>query len=52
MLDGPNTETSEVRYTRGIQINAQLEKPAPNRPLAGPRQWEKWTKMMAQKAWK
>ena len=32
MLDGPNTETSEVRYTRGTQSNAQMEKPTPNRP--------------------
>ena len=32
MLDGPNTETSEVRYTRGTQSNAQMEKPTPNKP--------------------
>ena len=24
MLDGPNPETSEVDYTRGIQSNAQM----------------------------
>ena len=32
MLDGPNTETSEVCFTRGTQSNAQMEKPAPKRP--------------------
>ena len=32
MLDGPNTETSEVRYTIGTQSNARMEKPTLNRP--------------------
>ena len=39
-LEGPNTETSEVHYTRGTQSNAQMIEPAPNSPYAGPRQWE------------
>ena len=40
MLDGLNTETREVCYTRGTQSNAQMTQPAPNSPYAGPRQWE------------
>ena len=32
MLDGPGTETSEVRYTRGTQSNAQMAKLTPNSP--------------------
>ena len=31
-LGGSGTETSEVRYTRGTQSDAQMEKPTPNRP--------------------
>lgn len=34
MLDGPNTETSEVRYTRGMQSDAQMTKPPQNSPYA------------------
>ena len=39
MLDGPNTETSEVHYTRGTQSNAQMAKPPPNSPYADQNQW-------------
>ena len=35
MLGGPNTETSEVDYTIGMQSNTQMAKPAPNSPYAG-----------------
>ena len=35
MLDGPNTETSEVDYTIGMQNNTQMAKPAANSPYAG-----------------
>ena len=40
MLDGLDTETSEVHYTRGTQSNAQMTQPAPKSPYAGPRKWE------------
>ena len=32
MLDGPDTETSEVHYTRGTQSNAQMAKPTQTDP--------------------
>ena len=54
MLDGPNTETSEAHYTRGMQSNAQMTKPAPNTPYAVPKQWENglkwWLKMHGNEA--
>ena len=40
MLNGSNTETSEVHYTRGMQSNAQMNKPTPNSPYAGPKKWQ------------
>ena len=40
MLDSPDPATSEVHYTRGTQSTARMAHPAPNRPYAGPRQWE------------
>ena len=33
MLDGPNTETSEVDYTRGMQSDAQMTKPPQTVPM-------------------
>ena len=45
MLDGINTETSEVHYTRGMQSDAQMTKLTPNSPYADPKQWQnglKW----------
>ena len=35
MLQGLSIKASEVYYTRGMQDNAQMAKPAPNRPYAG-----------------
>ena len=33
MLDGLNTETSEVDYTTGLQRNTQMAKPSPKVPM-------------------
>ena len=38
MLNGSSIETSEVHYTIGMQSDAQMMKPTPNRPYVGPKQ--------------
>ena len=35
MLKGSSIEVSEVYYTRGMQGDAQMTKPTPNRPDVG-----------------
>ena len=40
MLDGPDTETSEMDYTIGMQNNAQMMEPTPNSPYADQNQWQ------------
>ena len=40
MKRGSRNETSEEHYTRGMQSNAQMMKPTPNRPDAGQNQWQ------------
>ena len=40
MLEGSSTETSEAHYTIGMQNDAQMTKPTPNNPYAGPKQWQ------------